>query len=373
MLPVLPRSHLTRLGSRLWPARRYSELREGGLEGQLAALVADVQAMRAEMQTMREQLGQLGQLTDEHRRTQLTVIERQDEARAALAELRTRLRRTQGLTARTYEAVHDWPAALAAARAEPVYERAYQEVQPLVSIPIPTYNRAQLLCERTLPSVQAQTYTNWEAIVVGDHCTDDTEERVAALGDPRITFHNLPVREVDPADPWERWAVKGSIPRGKGIEMARGTWIAPLSDDDTWDPDHLEALLETARRDRAEVAYSRMRVRVEKSTEGPSAPGSSGSSGAAPAAVGAWPPQLGQFAWQASVFNGALRFLRYDRVCALASEPNDWNLARRAWEAGALFRFLERETATLWVHPWSREAEEALAARGLPPEAAAFP
>ena len=61
---------------------------------------------------------------------------------------------------------------------------------------------------------------------MGDHCTDDTEARVAALGDPRIRFHNLPMRENDPSDPWESWAVRGSVPRSVGIEMARGRWIA---------------------------------------------------------------------------------------------------------------------------------------------------
>src|SRR5262249_44636127 len=151
-------------------------------------------------------------------------------------------RRTQALTARVYEMLQRWPELLAAARADPEYELAYTEPEPLISIPIPTYHSPDTLCHRALASVRAQTYGNWEAIVVGAHCTANTQLRVEALGDPRITFHNLEVRENDPEDPWERWAVKGSVPRSTGIALARGRWIAPQSHDDAWTPDHLETL-----------------------------------------------------------------------------------------------------------------------------------
>ena len=71
--------------------------------------------------------------------------------------------------------------------------------QPLVSVNVATYNRAKLLTERCIPSVLGQTYDNLELIVVGDGCTDETEELVAEIDDPRLTFVNLP-RDSYPED-----------------------------------------------------------------------------------------------------------------------------------------------------------------------------
>ena len=302
--------------------------------------------LESELAELRGQLGQLH-----------ASLARIDDAQRAMldsqADIATRVRRTQALTARTYESLAGWPELLAAARAAEDYELAFEDTDPLVSIPIPTYHSPDTLCERALASVRAQTHTRWEAIVVGDHCVDDTAARVAALGDERIRFINLPVRENDPEDPWERWAVKGSVPRSAGIAEARGRWIAPLSHDDAWDPNHLELLLGAARAHRAEVAYSRMRISPDGRT------------------IGAFPPRLGDFGWQAAIFHGGLRFLRYDRNCALASEPNDWNLARRAWEAGVRFHHLAAETVTLFVAEGMEEIAAAQRERGLPPSASA--
>ena len=333
------------LRGRLWPTRRLYEWRHEQLVHEVSQLRRLVEQLTAEQ------------------RVRLDAVEAaQESLNAVAAELRTRLRRTQALAARTYEAQQGWPALLAQARADPDYELAYSEPEPLISIAVSTYHSPDTLCRRALASVRAQTHRNWEAIVVGDHCTDDTAARVRALGDDRISFHNLPVRENDPDDPWERWAVKGSVPRATGVGLARGRWIAPLSHDDAWDPDHLAALLAAARQSRAEAVYSAMRIVPSADPE--RAPTGS---------CGAWPPQIGAFNWQSAMFHGGLRFLRYDRNCALASEPNDWNLARRAWEAGVRFHYLARETSTLYVHPSHEQIYAELAAAGLPPHAVAFP
>ena len=68
-------------------------------------------------------------------------------------------------------------------RSSSAYTDFYATPEPLVSIPIATYNRAGLLVDRCLRSLLDQDYTNLETIVVGDACTDDTETRVRAIGD----------------------------------------------------------------------------------------------------------------------------------------------------------------------------------------------
>ena len=62
---------------------------------------------------------------------------------------------------------------------------------PHVSIVIATYNRSNVL-RFAIESVRAQTVADFELIVIGDACTDDTAAVVNGFGDPRIRFENLP-------------------------------------------------------------------------------------------------------------------------------------------------------------------------------------
>ena len=129
-----------------------------------------------------------------------------------------------------------------------LYEHLYSDLEesPLVSVTIPTYNRGQLLVERTLPSIFSQTYMNIEIIIVGDCCPIDTSELLGKIKDPRIRFFNLPKRTKYPDDPACRWFISGLVPLNKGIEFARGKWIAYFDDDDIMTPDHIESLLRFA-------------------------------------------------------------------------------------------------------------------------------
>jgi len=97
----------------------------------------------------------------------------------------------------------------------------------LVSIITPTYNCANFIGE-TIRSVQAQTYQNWEMIIVDDCSNDNTEEVVAAFQEPRIRY--LKNTKNSGAAVSRNWAMR----------EAKGRWIAFLDSDDLWMPEKLE-------------------------------------------------------------------------------------------------------------------------------------
>ena len=137
------------------------------------------------------------------------------------------------------------------------HEASYRTFDnPLVSIPIATYNRGQILTERTIPCLFEQTYQNFEVIVVGDGCPDDTPQRMAKVTDPRVRFHLLAERGRYPENPFQRWQVAGCVPGNKGLELVRGKWIAYIDDDDLWSPDHLEVMLARAYETNAELVHA---------------------------------------------------------------------------------------------------------------------
>jgi glycosyltransferase involved in cell wall biosynthesis len=102
---------------------------------------------------------------------------------------------------------------------------------PLVSIIIPTYNRAHLIGE-TLDSVLAQTYTNWECIIVDDGSTDNSEEVINEYTkkDPRFQYHQRPDNKQ-----------KGpNACRNYGYELSKGEYINWFDSDDIMLPTFLE-------------------------------------------------------------------------------------------------------------------------------------
>ena len=90
-----------------------------------------------------------------------------------------------------------------------------------VSVIISTYNRAGSL-PRAVNSVLAQTFTDFELIIVDDCSTDTTQEVIRKFADPRI--HS--VRHENNAG--------GSVARNTGIAYAKGEYVAFLDDDDEW-------------------------------------------------------------------------------------------------------------------------------------------
>lgn len=110
------------------------------------------------------------------------------------------------------------------------------ENQPLVSIIIPTYNRAHLIGE-TLDSVLAQTYQNWECIVVDDGSSDITDEVVGSYvkKDSRFKYYHRPDEHLP----------GGNGARNYGFKMSKGEYVNWLDSDDLFAKDKIEKQLQT--------------------------------------------------------------------------------------------------------------------------------
>jgi glycosyltransferase involved in cell wall biosynthesis len=139
------------------------------------------------------------------------------------------------------------------------YRAAYTAVEPLVSVCVATMDRATLLLERSIASVLAQTYRNLQIIVVGDNCTDDTMQRLAALGDSRIQFVNLPERGPYPRPGRDRWYVAGTNAVNHALSLCKGQFITHLDDDDRMVPHRIETMLGAALQDRADFLWHSFR------------------------------------------------------------------------------------------------------------------
>ncbi|HUR41104.1 MAG TPA: glycosyltransferase [Verrucomicrobiae bacterium] len=99
------------------------------------------------------------------------------------------------------------------------------DATPLVSVILPTYNRASVL-RRALGSILAQTYRNLDVIVVDDGSSDDTEGVVRGMGDARVRYIRKENRGPGAA-------------RNAGIVLARGELIAFQDSDDEWLPEKI--------------------------------------------------------------------------------------------------------------------------------------
>lgn len=101
------------------------------------------------------------------------------------------------------------------------------KIIPSVSVIIPTFNRSSLL-NRSISSVLDQTYQDFEIIVVDDASSDNTENVVRSLVDPRIRYIKHDTNRG------------GSAARNTGIKVALGEFIAFQDSDDEWLPEKLE-------------------------------------------------------------------------------------------------------------------------------------
>src|ERR1017187_5289101 len=107
--------------------------------------------------------------------------------------------------------------------------------KPFISVVIPTYNRCQMLMT-AIESVLAQTYPAFEMVVVDDGSSDGTGEILQRFIDQRYGrgMQTQPIRYFYQSNQGQ------SVARNKGVEEARGEWIAFLDSDGLWFSEKLE-------------------------------------------------------------------------------------------------------------------------------------
>jgi len=118
------------------------------------------------------------------------------------------------------------------------------EREATVTVIIPTYNSSGTL-SLALQTVLWQDFTDFEVWVVGDGCTDDSENVVASFADDRLHWVNLPSNSGGP-----------SLPRNEALRRAKGRFIAYLGHDDLWFPSHLSELVDCVETSNSDFVYS---------------------------------------------------------------------------------------------------------------------
>jgi len=124
-------------------------------------------------------------------------------------------------------------------------EATTSKAGPLVSVVIPTHERAQLL-KRAIQSVLAQSYSRLDIIVVDDASRDNTREVVEQFRDSRIRYIRHQTNKG------------GSAARNTGVRAATGEYVAFLDDDDEWESDKTEEQLKLLGRYDAVICTSNL-------------------------------------------------------------------------------------------------------------------
>jgi glycosyltransferase involved in cell wall biosynthesis len=114
---------------------------------------------------------------------------------------------------------------------------------PLVTVIIATFNCSRFL-KLTIESVLAQDFADYEVWVVGDACTDNSQEAVQSFRDKRLQWTNL-----------SQNSGSQGAPNNEGYRRARGKYIAYLGHDDLWFPWHLSGLLSFIQKTNADLVH----------------------------------------------------------------------------------------------------------------------
>jgi len=102
--------------------------------------------------------------------------------------------------------------------------------KPIISVILTTFNRCQKYLPRAIKSVLNQTFKEFELLIIDDASTDKTSQVVASFKDKRIRYYKIPHFGCD------------TRPKNIGAKRSKGEYLAYLDDDNTFRPDHLQAL-----------------------------------------------------------------------------------------------------------------------------------
>lgn len=215
----------------------------------------------------------------------------------------------------------------------------YRRTDPLISVYVPTYNRGEILIERSINSILAQTYQNFELIVIGDCCTDNTVELMAGVTDPRVRFYNnLTKRNWRyPPTAENHWLAGPVVAANAALTQIRGQWIARNDDDDVWLPDHLEKLLKVAVANDYEFVSSSYTTIVNGAEQVIDSSGDN-------------PPIGGTQTW---LYRSYLKFFRYNINCwrKAWNRVNDTDIQERFVDAGVRVGYLRDVTTIITPRP----------------------
>lgn len=199
-------------------------------------------------------------------------------------------------------------------------------MQRLISVITPTWRRADLLIDRCIPSVRAQTWRNVRHVVVSDGPDPQLAARLAAEC-PDVVFAQLGEHLDGPVD-------YGSRARNRGLELADGD-VAYLDDDNAYQPKHLQALAEALERTGADFVYSRMHVHWQQDYQ-----------------IGACPPAYGQIDTSLLMHRPGLpqRYGMWPVPGQIDGDKHapDWAVVASWLAGGASWTFVDEVTVDYW-------------------------
>ena len=221
------------------------------------------------------------------------------------------------------------------------------DLEPLISFPIATYNRANILFNRTIPSILNQGYSRLEIIIVGDAALPEYNIFLDDI-DPRVSFYNLRSRSAYPKSPFDLWCVAGYRPRNIAARLCHGQCHWWISDDDTLEPDAISEFLQFIRtKPDVESVYANNMARGE----GGKITISTLATNPAPISF----PITGMPSWiNRSYLSKIFRWNGLSFMNEL-NKPSDYDLQERMKKHGVIFDYLDKVLASTWgseEHNW---------------------